>query len=118
MASRNWGELIPCSRSDTSADGPPVGTGSTIVDATGLLTDGGMLRIVREGVISASEIFAVLADGHPENFNLFGQIAPTATVTAVEAIPAAEPGRRGEPVARTESTDSAPESPPAESAAQ
>ncbi|HEY8913551.1 L-threonylcarbamoyladenylate synthase [Lacisediminihabitans sp.] len=36
------------------------GTGSTIVDATGLLTEGGTLRIVRHGVISEEAINAVL----------------------------------------------------------
>lgn len=37
------------------------GTGSTIVDATGLLVEGGSLTIVRHGVISDSAIEAVLA---------------------------------------------------------
>jgi tRNA threonylcarbamoyl adenosine modification protein (Sua5/YciO/YrdC/YwlC family) len=37
------------------------GLGSTIVDATGLLREGGELRIVRHGVISDQEIEAVLA---------------------------------------------------------
>jgi tRNA threonylcarbamoyl adenosine modification protein (Sua5/YciO/YrdC/YwlC family) len=37
------------------------GTGSTIVDATGLLIDGGSLTIVRHGVISDEQIQAVLA---------------------------------------------------------
>jgi L-threonylcarbamoyladenylate synthase len=36
------------------------GTGSTIVDATGLLNEGGVLRIVRHGVISDAAINAVL----------------------------------------------------------
>jgi L-threonylcarbamoyladenylate synthase len=38
-----------------------VGTGSTIVDATGLLMEGGELTIVRHGVISDAAIRAVLA---------------------------------------------------------
>jgi L-threonylcarbamoyladenylate synthase len=51
-------------------DGGPVGgdygvevpnTGSTIVDATGLLQPGGTLRIVRHGVISQEAIDAVIA---------------------------------------------------------
>lgn len=37
------------------------GTGSTIVDATGLLIEGGELRIVRHGVVSDDAIAAVLA---------------------------------------------------------
>lgn len=37
------------------------GTGSTIIDATGLLVDGGELTIVRHGVISDAAIRAVLA---------------------------------------------------------
>lgn len=40
--------------------GTPAGTGSTIVDATGLLVPGGSISIVREGVISAEEIYAVI----------------------------------------------------------
>jgi L-threonylcarbamoyladenylate synthase len=38
------------------------GTGSTIVDATGLLLDGGELKIVRHGVIADDAIEAVLRD--------------------------------------------------------
>ncbi len=37
------------------------GTGSTIVDATGLLTEGGQLKIVRHGVISDAAIHAAIA---------------------------------------------------------
>lgn len=37
------------------------GTGSTIVDATGLLTEGGELKIVRHGVISDAAIHAAIA---------------------------------------------------------
>ncbi|WP_165068430.1 L-threonylcarbamoyladenylate synthase [Marisediminicola senii] len=43
------------------ADTVTPGTGSTIVDATALGTPGGELRIVRQGVIPSSEIWAVLA---------------------------------------------------------
>lgn len=37
------------------------GTGSTIIDATGLLSEGGELKIVRHGVISDAAIHAVIA---------------------------------------------------------
>lgn len=37
------------------------GTGSTIVDATGLLTPGGAVTVVREGVIAAERIHEVIA---------------------------------------------------------
>jgi L-threonylcarbamoyladenylate synthase len=40
--------------------------GSTIVDATGLLRDGGSLRIVRQGVIPAASIYAVLGIAEPD----------------------------------------------------
>lgn len=42
--------------------GADTGAGSTIVDATGLLHEGGKLRIIREGVIAAGDIWAALAD--------------------------------------------------------
>ena len=42
-------------------DGDAPNTGSTIVDATGLLQPGGTLRIVRHGVISEEAINAVIA---------------------------------------------------------
>jgi hypothetical protein len=40
----------------------PGDTSSTIVDATGLDADGGVLRIVRAGVISRERIAAVVGD--------------------------------------------------------
>ncbi|MBC7724441.1 MAG: threonylcarbamoyl-AMP synthase [Burkholderiaceae bacterium] len=46
--------------SGTDYDTP--GTGSTIVDATGLLRAGGELKIVRSGVIPAEAIFAAIAE--------------------------------------------------------
>ena len=42
--------------------GADAALGSTIVDATGLLRDGGSLKIVRYGVVSAAQIDAVLAN--------------------------------------------------------
>lgn len=45
----------------TGYDGDAPNTGSTIVDATGLLLPGGTLRIVRHGVISEEAINAVIA---------------------------------------------------------
>ena len=44
----------------------PAGTGSTIVDATGLLRVGGELKIVRTGVIPAEAIRAALAEAATE----------------------------------------------------
>jgi tRNA threonylcarbamoyl adenosine modification protein (Sua5/YciO/YrdC/YwlC family) len=57
---------------ETGSDYPAgAGAGSTIVDATGLLNEGGELRIVRHGVISEAAINAVLdtvrADGATES---------------------------------------------------
>ena len=43
------------------ADAADPGTGSTIVDATGLLVEGGSIRIVRHGVIPDDEIMALIA---------------------------------------------------------
>src|SRR5918993_577680 len=53
--------------SEAGADYEPIGerpgdTSSTIVDATGLHDDGGVLRIVRAGVISRERIAAVVGD--------------------------------------------------------
>lgn len=43
------------------------GTGSTIVDATGLLREGGALKVVRVGVIPAEAVFAAIADDSAED---------------------------------------------------
>ncbi|MBC7519054.1 MAG: threonylcarbamoyl-AMP synthase [Microbacteriaceae bacterium] len=101
---------------DTGPDGPPTGTGSTIVDATGLLVPGGQLRIVREGVIPAGEIFAELAQHHPETFNLFGQIAPTAA--AAEVAPTVAPGQRHAVLPSDATPETVTDVPPTNPAAQ
>ena len=46
---------------EVGLDYEATGLGSTIIDATGLLTEGGTLRIVRHGVITEAQIDEVLA---------------------------------------------------------
>jgi L-threonylcarbamoyladenylate synthase len=74
-------------------DGGPVGTkypasgdgtGSTIVDATGLLRPGGSIRIVRHGVISDQAINDVL-DAMPNESLARADLVPTLPVPAVDA---------------------------------
>ena len=66
--------------------GLSAGLGSTIVDATGLLREGGSLRIVRHGVISDEAIEAVLAAmPKPESPDL-----PEANETKGEAVASAK----------------------------
>src|SRR6478609_3122998 len=86
-------------------DGGPAGTGyeaigerpgdtsSTIVDATGLTADGGVLRIVRTGVISRERIAAVVGD---ELLAPIEGAAPAASV-ADEGSPAASDADGGSP---------------------
>ncbi|MDR6904533.1 tRNA threonylcarbamoyl adenosine modification protein (Sua5/YciO/YrdC/YwlC family) [Agromyces sp. 3263] len=88
-------------------DGGPAGTGyeaigerpgdtsSTIVDATGLTADGGVLRIVRAGVISRERIAAVVGD------ELLAPIEGAAPATSVahEGSPDASVADGGSPAA-------------------
>lgn len=83
-------------------DGGPVGahypasgdgTGSTIVDATGLLRPGGSIKIVRHGVISDDAINAVL-DAMPTVSLARADLVPTPPVEQVQEATKAAPARK------------------------
>jgi L-threonylcarbamoyladenylate synthase len=68
----------------------PGDTSSTIVDATGLTDDGGVLRIVRTGVISRQRIAAVVGEELLAPVGAAASVAPdTASVSAASSAPAA-----------------------------
>jgi L-threonylcarbamoyladenylate synthase len=68
----------------------PGDTSSTIVDATGLTADGGVLRIVRAGVISRQRIAAVVGEELLAPVGAAASVAPdTASVSAASSAPAA-----------------------------
>jgi L-threonylcarbamoyladenylate synthase len=68
----------------------PGDTSSTIVDATGLTDDGGVLRIVRAGVISRQRIAAVVGEELLAPVGAAASVAPdTASVSAASSAPAA-----------------------------
>jgi len=88
------------------------GTGSTIVDATGLLRPGGELRIVRAGVIPAEAIHAAIAEAMAS-----ARAEPAARSLPAERPEASAPPETPEHSARTEASGaSAPPETPEHSA--
>lgn len=68
------------------------GTGSTIVDVTATLKPDGQVKVVREGVIPSSRVFAVIAAARAAD-------QPTAEPTATAADPPAADPRAADPPA-------------------
>jgi tRNA threonylcarbamoyl adenosine modification protein (Sua5/YciO/YrdC/YwlC family) len=107
-------------------DGGPVGskypdagdgTGSTIVDATGLLRPGGSIRIVRHGVISDQAINDVL-DAMPKQSLARADLVPTPPIPVAEEAASGEPDTDAQAPAEAAPQEASPGEPAANPPAQ